>query len=468
MSDPVLALRSLSDLSEAIARREVSSVELTQAYLSRIAALDGQLHSFNSLRAEAALAEAETAERDIAAGRRLGPLHGMPIGIKDMIDVAGLPTTAQAEHRRDAVATEDAGVVAALKQAGAIILGKQAMSEYAVGGTQLDHAWPPARNPWNLEMDALTSSSGSCVSVAAGLCAGSVGTETAGSIRAPAAWNGVAGLCPTVGLVSRRGMLPLSASLDSVGPIAWTVRDCALLLSGMVSRAPQDLRRPGFRTPDIGRLDGGIAGLRIGVARSYFEDDPDVAPEIMSAMAHSLDVLAELGARLTTVTLGDFDTYSDIARAVAWPEEYEAHQAELEMVPARLTEVSRARLLTGKTFSVADYIRARRQREAAIAQFNAATADVDVLVLPTLKKTALPVGFEFTDLGKGELSLTRPFNMLGVPALALCNGFTTAGLPISMQVVGRHFDEDVVLQVGHAIETALDLRSRRPAIALHP
>ena len=293
-----------------------------------------------------------------------------------------------------------------------------------------------------------------------------MGTETAGSIRAPAAWNGVAGLCPTVGLVSRRGVLPLSSSLDSVGPIAWTVRDCGLLLAGMVSSDPEDRQRPGFRGPDRNRMETGVAGLRIGVARTYFEGDPDVDPQVLAATERSLDMLVQLGARLGSVTMGDFDRYSNIARAVAWPEEYEAHQAELELVPERFTAVSRERLLTGRDFTVADYIRARRAREAAIAEFYAAMADMDVLVLPTMKVAALPIGFEFGELGRIEVSLTRPFNLMGVPALALCNGFTGSGLPISIQIVGRHFDEDVVLQVGQALEAALDLRDRRPAIAV--
>jgi len=463
MSEPTLL--SLAEQSAAIRSGALSARDLTEACLARIARLDGTLHSFNSLRAEAALAEAATADREIAAGHWRGPLHGVTIGIKDMIDVAGLPTTAQAVHRREAVATADAPVVASLRAAGAVIIGKQAMTEYAVGGTQLDHAWPPARNPWNLALDALSSSSGSSVSVAAGLCAGSVGTETAGSIRDPAAWNGVAGLCPTVGLTSRRGVLSLSPTMDTIGPIAWTVEDCALLLTGMVSTDPSDTRLPGFRVPDLADLHVGIGGLRIGVVREYFENDPDYDPAVLAAMDHSLDVLNQLGARLGTAQVGDFERYGAIARAISWPEEYEAHRDELEQYPDRFTAVSRSRFLEGRTFSAAEYVRAHRQRQAAIADFNATMNAFDVLVLPTTKKPALPIGFEFTELGNVELSLSRPFNLLGVPALALCNGFSPDGLPLSIQVVGRAFDEAMVLRVGHALETALGLRTRRPPIA---
>jgi aspartyl-tRNA(Asn)/glutamyl-tRNA(Gln) amidotransferase subunit A len=459
-------LLSLAEQSVAIRNRTLSARQLTETYLGRIARLDEQLHSFNSLRAEAALAEATAADREIAHGQWRGPLHGVAIGIKDMIDVAGMPTTAQAVHRLEAIALSDAPVVASLKAAGAIIIGKQAMTEYAVGGTQLDHAWPPARNPWNLDMDALSSSSGSSVSVAAGLCAGSVGTETAGSIRDPAAWNGVAGLCPTVGLTSRTGVLPLSPTMDTIGPIAWTVEDCALLLAGMVSTDPKDIHRPGFRAPDLADLRSGIAGLRIGVVRDYFENDPDYDPAVLAAMDHSLDVLNQLGARLGTAEIGDFERYGAIARAISWPEEYEAHRDELEQYPDRFTAVSRSRLLDGRAYSAADYLRAQRQRRAAIADFNVTMNGFDVLVLPTTKKPAQPVGFEFTELGNVELSLSRPFNLLGVPSLALCNGFSPEGLPLSIQLVGRAFDEAMVLRVGHALETALGLRTRRPPVAI--
>lgn len=457
MSD--MALLSLGELSRAIGRREISPVDLVRTYLDRIAALDGRLHSFNCLRADAALAEARQAEAAIGRGERLGPLHGIPIGIKDMIDVAGLPTTAQAVHRRDAVAGEDAAVVASLRGAGAIILGKQAMSEYAVGGTQIDHAWPPARNPWDLELDALSSSSGSCVSVAAGLCAGSVGTETAGSIRDPAAWNGVAGLNPTVGLVSGRGVLPLSRTMDTVGPIGWTVEDCALLLDGMI--APNVARRPG-----LSGLNDGVAGLRIGVVRHYFEADPDYDASVLMAMESGLETLQALGATLHDVRLGDFAQYGAMARAISWPEEFEAHRDELEAFPDRFTAVSRSRLMDGMAYSADDYVAALEQRQRAIADYAATMAEVDLLVLPTMKKPAQKLGFEFTELGNVELSLSRPFNLLGVPALALCNGFNEAGPPLSMQIVGRHFEDGLVLRAGHALETALGLRQRRPPIAL--
>jgi aspartyl-tRNA(Asn)/glutamyl-tRNA(Gln) amidotransferase subunit A len=461
-----LGLASLAELSRRLQAREISPVELVQIYLDRIAAIDGALHSFNCVMAETALRAAKLAEEAILGGRSPGPLHGIPIGIKDMIDVAGVPTTAQAVHRRDAVAKEDAGVVSALKRAGSIILGKQAMTEYAVGGTQIDHAWPPARNPWNLDLDPLSSSSGPAVAVAAGLCAGAVGTETAGSIRDPAAWCGIAGLKPTDGLVSTKGVLPIAPSMDCVGPMAWTVEDCALMLSGMVSSDPDDRACKGFRAPDLSTLHDGLEGLRVGVVRHFYEDDDHVDESVLKATVHSLDVLEKLGATLRTVRIGDFDEYCAIARRISWPEEYAAHRAELEAEPKRFTAVSRSRLEDGQAISAADYIQALQKRRQVIAELDELMRDIDVLVLPTMKKPAQVLGFEFTELGEIEVSLTRPFNLTGGPALALCNGFTDGGLPISLQIIGRHFEDGTVLRTGHALERALGLRSRRPTIAL--
>jgi aspartyl-tRNA(Asn)/glutamyl-tRNA(Gln) amidotransferase subunit A len=450
-----LAFAPISELSRLIRAGAVSPVELTQLYLDRIRRLDDQLHSFNCV-ADTALADAAAADKAIAAGDWRGPLHGIPIGIKDMIDVAGLPTTAQAVHRRGFNPREDAEVVKRLKQAGAIILGKQAMTEYAVGGTQVDHAWPPARNPWDLTRDPLSSSSGPAVAVAAGLCPGAVGTETAGSIRDPAAWCGVAGLKPTDGLVSTAGVLPIAPSMDCVGPLAWTVEDCALMLAGMVS--PEAL--------DLAQIRSGIKGLRVGVVRHYYEGDPDVDDSVLIAMEQSLKTLEQLGARLSTVQIGSFEEYCAIARGISWPEEYAAHRDELEAEPKRFTAVSRLRLEDGKSVSAADYIRALRRRVEVIAALKQTMREIDVLVLPTMKKPAQILGFEFTALGEIELSLTRPFNLTGGPSVALCNGFSPEGLPISLQIVGRHCEDGVVLQAGCALEDALGLRSRRPEIAL--
>jgi aspartyl-tRNA(Asn)/glutamyl-tRNA(Gln) amidotransferase subunit A len=273
----------------------------------------------------------------------------------------------------------------------------------------------------------------------------------------------VAGLKPTDRLVSRAGVLPISRTMDCIGPLAWTVQDCALMLSGMISDDPDDRAIKGFEVPDISDLNAGIRGLRIGVVRHFYENDRDVEPQVLSAMNLSLSTFRRLGARLSTVQLADFQAYSTTSKNITWPEEYSEHGAELRGHPDRFGAVTRSRLQDGKNVSAPDYINAKRTQAIMIADLARVMQDIDVLVLPTMKKPAQVLGFEAT--AKVDLSLNRQFNLTGNPALALCNGFTTAGLPLSLQIVGRHFEDATVLRAGHALEQALDLRARRPAVA---
>lgn len=460
-----VALKSLSELSRLVRGGELSPVELTQRYLSRIETFDGGVNSFNAVLSESALKAAEVAESEIANGHWRGPLHGMAIGIKDLIDVEGVATTAQAAHLKDNIASSDAEVVSRLKEAGAIIIGKLATAEYAVGGTQMDGPWPPPRNPWNVALDAASSSSGSAIAVAAGFCAGSVGSDTSGSIRAPAAWCGVAGFKPTEGLVSRRGMLPLSRSIDCVGPLAWTVEDCGLMVSTMISQDPEDLRIPGWRRPDFSVLDMGLRGVRIGVLRTVYEDDPLLDPEQAEAMANALTALAELGADVTDARLSDFDLYAATAKLISWPEEYAEHGGELVAHPERFGAVTRSRLQDGLGISAPDHIRARWKQRELTAEIEAVLRGVDVLVLPTTSGPAPVLGWEHLETAGSVKWFTRPFNLTGSPALSMCNGFSRSGLPLSLQIVGRRFDDEMVIRVGHALERELGLRGRRPILS---
>lgn len=460
-----IALLSLKDLSALIRKRQLSPLDLVQHYIDRIARLDPQLHCFNHVLFDESLKAARTAERAIMDGHSIGPLHGIPVGFKDLIDVAGAPTTAQAVHLRDNIAKTDAGVVSALRRAGAIILGKQATAEYAVGGTQLESPWPPPRNPWNLDLDTASSSSGSAAAVAVGLCAGAVGTDTSGSIRVPAAWCGVAGLMPTEGLVSRKGILPVSRTIDCIGPLAWTSLDCALMLGAMLSDDPDDTRLPGWHAPDLESVANSSRGLRIGVLRHYYEDDPHLDGEVRRAMEDTIATLRAGGSVVQDVRLSDFETYATAARQISWPEEYAEHGPELGAFPDRFGTVTRSRLQDGKTIPAYDYIRASRRRLELIAEIESVLRDVDVIVLPTISKPAQILGYEHTEIAKITRWLTRPFNLTGSPALSVCNGFTPSGLPLAIQIIGRRYDDGTVLQVGHAVETELATRDRRPAIA---
>lgn len=445
-ADPCLL--PMAEQARLMASGDLSSVALTEAYLDRIARLEGRLHAWFTLAADSALRAAEMA--DVQRSRR-GPLHGLPVGIKDLIDVAGLPTTAGAAHRLDHIAAEDAPVIAALRRAGAVVLGKTATAEYAVGGTALDGPYPAPRNPWNTDCDASSSSSGSAVAVAAGLCSAAVGTETAGSIRVPAAWNGVVGLVPTQALISRKGVLALSHTVDCIGPMARTVADCALLLQGMITDGPEDRATSGFRLPDPARINNGIKGLRFGVPRHVFEDDPDLDPEVRAALATSLDQLRSLGAVLTDVSLDGYDGWANAARAITWPEEYAEHGQELREHPDRFGAVARLRLQEGLKFTAPDHVLALRARRMAIAGLAETLQGVDLLVLPTTKAPAQAFGWEHLP-GARDWSYTRPFNLTGNPALTLCNGLSSMGLPLAVQFIGRWFDEDLVLSAGLAIE----------------
>ena len=461
-------LLAMTEQSRLLGLRQLSSVELVQSHLNRIAALDGQLHSYITVAAVSVLAEAAASDARRHSGSLRGPLDGLPVAVKDLIDVAGLPTTAGAAHRRDHVAGVDAPVVGALRAAGAVILGKTATAEYAVGGTAMDGPYPGPRNPWNLDLDAGSSSSGSAVAVASGLCAGSVGTETVGSIRVPAAWCGVAGLVPTQALVSRRGVLALSRTVDCVGPMARSAADCALMLHAMITDDPADRATPGFRLPDPARIAAPVRGLRVGVPRHVFEHDPDLDGDVRAAFAAGLDRLRDLGCRLSDVTLAGYDTWADSARAITWPEEYAEHGPELRAHPDRFGPVTRSRLQDGLRFGATDHRRALRQRKAAIASLLTTLACVDVLVLPTTKAPAPPFGYEHQP-GARDLSYTRPFNLTGTPALALCAGFSSQGLPLSLQIIGRPFDDDLVLSLGVAVETALGASaSRTPPVSPRP
>ncbi|MGA0539710.1 amidase [Neotabrizicola sp. VNH66] len=429
---------TIAELSVLIRGGDLSPPVLLEACLERIATLDPRLHAVNSLRAEAALQEARAAAEEIARGGWRGPLHGIPIGIKDLIDVAGLPTTAQAAHRRDHLATEDAAVVHRLKAAGAIILGKLATHEYAVGNNG-DGGFPVVCNPWDLTRDPCGSSSGSAVAVAAGLCPGALGTDTAGSIRDPAAWCGVTGLKPTDGLIDTAGLLPLSRSMDCIGPMARTARDCALMLEAMGGPpVTADL-------PDL-------TGIRIGLPRAVWQDHPALDPHVAAVTEAAIARFRDLGAVLEDVWLSDFSEMGRIARNISWPEETAEHGAELDGFPDRFSRNARARLADGRAIPAPEYITALRRRAQMQAALQHVMAGFDCLFLPTMLTAAQPLGYETGPMGDVDLSLARPFNLTGSPALSFCTGRTPEGLPVGGQLVGHRQQDASLLTVAGVIE----------------
>ncbi len=456
---------TIAELSRLIRARALSPVEVTRACLSRVKALDGQLNSFILLMEEQALAEARRAEAEIVAGSWKGPLHGIPLGLKDIYNTAGVATTGHSALFRDHVPAEDATTVRLLREAGAIMLGKLSTWEFAIGGSSFDLPWPPARNPWNTALDTSGSSSGSGAAVAAGLVPGAMGSDTGGSIRGPAAWCGIAGHKPTYGLLSRRGILPLSFSLDHAGPMCWTAEDCALMMQVLAAHDPLDAASADPGLIDFaGAVGGGIDGLRVGVVRHFFEHDLPCDPEVLATFEATLRALEAAGAAVRDVRLSPFGAYGAVVSLISRAESYAVHESHLRDTPELYGEYGRCRLMAGAFVRGADYVNAMRHRARLVAEMAEVMREVDVLLFPTSLRTAGPLG-EDTMAGGRQPFLNRVFNATGGPGLSVCNGFSAAGMPIALHVGGRPFEDDLVLRVGDVVERAMGTRTRRPVLA---
>jgi aspartyl-tRNA(Asn)/glutamyl-tRNA(Gln) amidotransferase subunit A len=462
MSDD-LHSKTIAELGVLIRTRQLSPVTLTRACIARVKAIDPALHAFILLLEESALAEAQEAEREIAAGRWQGPLHGVPLGLKDIYNTKGIATTGHSALFREHVPDQDATTVAKLRVAGAVILGKLATHEFATGGPCFDLPWPPARNPWDVARMPGGSSSGSGAAVAAGLCPGAMGTDTGGSIRFPAALCGIAGLKPTYGLVSRRGILPLSFSLDHGGPMAWTSEDCALMMDALAGHDPLDPASADVVVPNFAAaIGGGFKGLRIGVARHLHETDLPAEPAVAAAFDAALAVFADLGANIREVTLAPLQTYADVCNTISRAEAYAIHERYITRTPDLYGEITRGRIMAGAFVRAGDYVNAQRSRAALVADMRATFRTVDILATPGWHRTAPEIAGADALL-RGPL-MTQIFNVTGNPALSVCNGFDAAGLPIALQLAGRPFDDHIVLKVGDAFEKATAFRQVRPSI----
>lgn len=463
MTDPHFL--TISQASAQIKARKLSPVELTKAFLERVRRFDGVLNSHLLVLETEALADARRAEAEISAGGWKGPLHGIPIGLKDIYNTGGIRTTGHSALFKDHVPTEDAFTVRLLREAGAVITSKLATWEFAIGGSSFDLPWPPARNPWDATLDPSGSSSGSGVAVAAGFCMGAMGSDTGGSIRGPAAWCGIAGHKPTYGLLSRRGILPLSFSLDHAGPMCWTSEDCALMMQVLVRHDPLDPGSADVPAPDfISGLKGDLKGLRVGVVRHFFERDLMTDPETIAALETSVAVLRDMGATVGDVALSPFGTYADCGSLIARSEAYAIHQHWLRTSPELYGAFGRHRLMAGAFVLAADYINAQRERSRLVAELAETMKTVDVLIFPTARCPARPIGEDSMASGFQPF-FNRAFNVTGSPALSICNGFSQTGLPLALQIGGRPFEDALVLKVGDALERALGTRARRPVLA---
>lgn len=460
MSD--LHFLTIADASALIRDRKLSPVDLAAAVIDRIKRLDATLNSYLLLLEEQALADAKAAETEIAAGGWKGPLHGIPIGLKDIYNTAGIVTTGHSALFKDHVPAEDAFTVTLLKQAGAVITGKTATWEFAIGGTSFDLPWPPARNPWDPSLDPSGSSSGSGAAVAAGMALGAMGSDTGGSIRGPAAWCGIAGHKPTYGLLSRRGILPLSFSLDHAGPMCWTAEDCALMMNVLAKHDPEDAASAAVPECDYAAgIGASLKGLRVGVVRHFFEKDLLTDPEMIAMLETSLTALRGMGCSVTDVTLAPFQVYADVASLISRSESYAVHQHWLRNTPELYGTYGRHRLMAGAFVAASDYVNAQRERARLVADLAETMKSVDVLVFPTARCPARPIGEDSMASGFQPF-FNRAFNTTGSPALSICNGYSEKGLPLSLQIGGRPFEDALVLRVGAALERELGTRSRRP------
>ncbi|MEU6762642.1 amidase [Streptomyces sp. NPDC046853] len=440
---------SLADAARAVSAGELSPVELTDSVLDRIDAVESRLHAYVTVAADSARTSAAAAEKEIARGRSRGPLHGIPMGLKDLIDAEGMPTTASSRVRADHVAESDSAVAAHLSAAGAVLLGKTHTHEFAYGLTT-----PQTHNAWDHGRVAGGSSGGSAVAVAAGEATFALGTDTGGSIRVPAALNGVVGLKPTYDLISRQGVTSLSWSLDHVGPVTRTVRDAALVLAA--------LEGPRRHAPGDGAAAeaGDLTGLRVGVPRNYYFER--VSPEVEASVREAIGRLRELGAELVEVEI----PMTRYIQAVQWglmvPEATSYHERTLRSTPDLYAADVRVLLEAGEFVTAGDYLRAQRARTLMRDAWAKLLGQVDVIAAPAVPMTAVKSGQDSVEWADGAVEavsdsyvrLSAPANITGVPALTLPVGQDHAGLPIGMQLMGRPLDEATVLRVGRAYEVA--------------
>ena len=464
MSDD-LHYMSAAEAGRKIAAKELSSAELTDALLARTDAIDGKLNAYIRVLGDQARASAKVADAEIASDGSKGPLHGVPVGLKDIIDLEGVHTTAHSKLLLDNVATSDAFVTAKLKAAGAVITGKLSTHEFAIGGPAFDLPFPPARNPWNPEHHPGGSSSGAGTSVAAGMVPAALGSDTGGSVRNPASCCGIVGIKPTYGRVSRIGVVPLSFSLDNVGPLTRTVEDNALMLQAIAGHDPKDPASAPRPVDDyMDRLKSGVKGLKIGLIRHFYNEDMIADEEMTAGIENAAKLLESMGAEVREIRLPPLSQYAACNRVILLSEAYAIHQKDLQTRPGDYSATTRRRLLPGAFMSGADYVNATRMREKLVAAFNEAMQGLDAAVTVSSHETPA----NLSDMQEVERTYARqaraPFNLIGNPAIAIPSGFHSDGLPLALQIVGRAFDEAMCFRIAWAVEQELGLGTQRPPV----
>jgi aspartyl-tRNA(Asn)/glutamyl-tRNA(Gln) amidotransferase subunit A len=455
---------TLQQASEQIRAKKISPVELTRTCLDRIQLLNPRLNAFITVMADQALAQARTLEAELHAGNWRGPLHGIPIGLKDLFDTAGVKTTCASAVFADRIPAEDAEVVVRLKRAGAVLIGKQNMHEFAYGSTSVPSHFGPVHNPWNVGRIAGGSSGGSAAAVAAGLCFAALGSDTGGSIRQPAAYCGITGLKPTYGRVSTRGAVPLSWSLDHAGPLCQTAGDAALLLEAIAGYDPLEPNSVDYPVERYSlAMRAKTSALKIGVVRRPFFEQLD--PEIEAAVDTALKAIAKLTAGVSDAQLPTYQTLP-----IVGAEAYAFHLPYFTQTPELYQPMTRQRIAGGASVTAAAYIEARRELDRLRRSVGSVFSSVDLLITPTsplrqmtIEEGAIP---DVPPPGGVALSLrnTQPFDVFGLPAISIPCGFTRDGLPIGLQITGPRFGESPVLALAHAYQQVTDWHARRPPV----
>jgi len=461
---------SAGDLSKLVQNKEISPVEIIEAHLTRIDATEPVLNSFITLLADEARGAALQAEKDIQAGRYKGPLHGIPVALKDLYNTGGVRTTSGSRIFDNFIPTEDCTVAAKFQQAGAILVGKLNMHPFAYGPTGENLDYGHMHNPWNPDMVTGGSSGGSGSAAAAGQCTITTGSDTGGSIRIPAALCGIVGLKPTYGLVSRHGLTPLSWSLDHPGPMTRTVEDAAITMNVIAGHDPKDVASAKVDIPDYtSALSGDIKGLRIGIVKEYFETPLD--PQVRKAVMDAIGLLESMGAEVKEVSYPMFNQSQAISSTVLMSEATAYHRDLLEKDGHQIYEPVRQRLEAGLFISAAEYLRAQQARTIFDNQGRRLLDDVDLLAGPTEPVTAPRIMASKVMAGEQEVGVvgaltqyTRPYNINGFPAISVPCGFSDENMPIGLQLAGKPFDELTVLRAAHAYEQATDWHTRRPPV----
>ena len=471
MDKGAIPFLSTTDLAGLFRSGELSPVEATEAYLERIGEVDERLNSYITVTAGQARAEAKAAEAEIASGNYRGLMHGIPVAVKDQFYTQGVLTTGGSSILKDFVPEYDATVIANLKRAGAVLLGKLNMSEFAMGDA-FHHPYGRPRNPWDLNRNPGTSSSGSGAATAAFLCATSLGEDTGGSIRGPAAFCGLVGIRPTWGRVSRYGVLGSTWSMDAVGPISRTVADCAVTLGAIAGYDPKDPYTWDVPVPDyLAELDAGVEGLRIGVVTERIDYD-GVDPQVRDAVTQAIGLLGELGAEVQEVSIPLMPDSAAVSTAIIYPDAATVHRQGIEEHLSGYDHNIRVRLLAGSILPAQAHQKAQRLRHLLRQQVLEALERVDVLVMPTAPTGATPIPTapgvaskeEFLEMLGGRRSYTAPFNLASVPAISINCGFTSESLPVGLQIAGRPFEESTVFRAARAYEQATDWDQRRPPL----